>query len=111
MRRCAVKRGPVRSSGSQGSPREARDAQRKPRAQGGAKEGRGELAEAGMGGGTSFEQVLLAHSVFLKSGRAEGLRGRGRANRAQITGSRAVGGQGDVIVAIFRMGNIIYMIN
>src|ERR1700733_6680660 len=111
MRRCAVKRGPARSSRSQGGPKEAKDTQRKPRAQGGAKEGRGELAETGTEGGTSFEQVLLAHSVFPKSGRADGLRGRGRAHRAKITGSRAVGGQGDIIVAIFRMGNLSYMIN
>jgi hypothetical protein len=80
-------------------------------ARGGAREDRGGLAEVGTGGGTSFEQVLLAHSVFPKSGRAKGLRGRRRAHRAQITGSRAVGGQGDVIVAIFRMGNLNYMIN
>ena len=111
MRRSAVKRGPARLGRSQGSPREAMDTQRKPRGQGGAKEGRGELAEAGTKGGTSFEQVLLAHSVFPKSGRAEGLRGRRRAHRARIMGSRAVGSQGNVIVAIFRMGNIIYMIN
>src|ERR1700721_1869561 len=110
MRRSAVKRGPARLGRSQGGPREARDVQRKPRVQGGAKEGRGELAETGTEGGTSFEQVLLAHSVFPKSGRADGLRGRGRAHRAKITGSRAGGGQGDIIVAIFRRGNFIYSI-
>jgi hypothetical protein len=87
------------------------DAQDRPWVQGGAREDWGRLAEVGTVGGTSFEQVLLAHSVFLKSGRAEGLKGRGRAPRAKKTGSRAVGGQGDVIVAIFRMGNISYMIN
>ena len=87
------------------------DAQDRPQARGGAREDRGRLMEVGTGGGTSFEQVLLAHSVFLKSGRAEGLRGQGRAHRARIMSSRAVGSQGDVIVAIFWMGNIIYMIN
>jgi hypothetical protein len=69
-------RGGARSGQGPESPRDSVRRGRGRRGEGEAREDLGDPAEAGARVGTSFEQILVAHSVFLKSGRAGGLKGQ-----------------------------------